>query len=253
MIPDIDGNVPYSAGGINADWTALGLKSSSEWKSTSNSTKLKIEDRGRFETLVLSGLVVDIIESAQAAPFTEFYTGPDMEEDARVKRTRREEMRQACKEWEKTATSRSAKNDPYETTCGRYAAFWRTIIGDRDLTWRGPPTSEWDFESRFEAWMGRGEKSQDDLYSRPYSDAAIIRCIYRSFLVTEKRYLALGRNNARPGDIVVLLRGGNVPFILRPICNGYYHFIGEAYVHGIMDGSFVQNARRKEVKEFRLR
>jgi hypothetical protein len=92
-----------------------------------------------------------------------------------------------------------------------------------------------------------------EAYTRPFSDAAIVRCLYRSFIVTEKGYLGLGRNSTQPGDIVCVLRGGNVPFILRRKGNGYYELVGEAYVHWIMDGSVARKSRKEELKEFRIR
>ena len=44
-----------------------------------------------------------------------------------------------------------------------------------------------------------------------------------------------------------------MPFILRKKDDGYYELVGEAYVHGIMDGSFVRKSRKEELKVFRIR
>jgi len=43
------------------------------------------------------------------------------------------------------------------------------------------------------------------------------------------------------GDAVVAFFGGEVPYILRAITpeNDIYHFIGECYVDGIMDGEVI--------------
>lgn len=35
------------------------------------------------------------------------------------------------------------------------------------------------------------------------------------------------------------MEGGRVPLVLRPDGDGYYMYIGEAYVHGSMDGEPV--------------
>jgi hypothetical protein len=40
-------------------------------------------------------------------------------------------------------------------------------------------------------------------------------------------------------DILCIFLGGNVPFILRPLGDGSYELVGEAYVHGVMDGEFM--------------
>ena len=42
--------------------------------------------------------------------------------------------------------------------------------------------------------------------------------------------------HVRKGDRVCILMGGQVPYILRPIQNGEYQLIGEAYFHGLMHG-----------------
>ena len=59
------------------------------------------------------------------------------------------------------------------------------------------------------------------------------------FFVTSTGSPALGPIALQEGDTVALLRGGNVPYVLRK-CTDYpqrlYHFVGECYVHGAMDG-----------------
>ncbi|KAL2203444.1 hypothetical protein CC79DRAFT_1056587 [Sarocladium strictum] len=63
------------------------------------------------------------------------------------------------------------------------------------------------------------------------------RCFYR----TRRGYLAMGPNDLQQGDVVCVLMGGAVPFILRPRGDGDgYTLIGDSYVHGIMDGELVQ-------------
>jgi hypothetical protein len=49
----------------------------------------------------------------------------------------------------------------------------------------------------------------------------------RRFLVTEEGYIGLAPNIAQKGDIVCVLLGGEVPFVLRPLKDGYYKLIGE--------------------------
>jgi hypothetical protein len=105
-----------------------------------------------------------------------------------------------------------------------------------------------------EAWMRSVDYEGDnEPYLRPYSDAAVWRCVKRSFIVTEKGYMGLGPSRTQSGDVVCVLRGGNVPFILRESQDRYYMFVGESYVHGIMDGSFVREAKMEDMREFRIR
>ena len=147
----------------------------------------------------------------------------------------------------------SLEANPYATLHGRREAFWRTLIADRDFDLKGPPKPSHDFAGRFEAWIGKNEgKVDNELYTRPYSDAAIWRCIRRSFVTTEKGYLGLAPWGAREGDVICVLRGGDVPFVLREKEHGYWALVGEAYLHGIMDGSWVRKAVKEDVMDFRI-
>ena len=57
----------------------------------------------------------------------------------------------------------------------------------------------------------------------------------RALFSTERGYIGLGPPHCRPGDLVCILFGGEVPFVLRPV-GGRYQLVGDAYVHGIMEG-----------------
>jgi hypothetical protein len=76
-------------------------------------------------------------------------------------------------------------------------------------------------------------------------------CEDRIFFITSKGYFGLCPRATELGDLVVALYGGSVLYILRPVSphlastsiplstgTGYL-FIGECYVHGLMDGSVV--------------
>ncbi|KAK7949236.1 uncharacterized protein PG986_010122 [Apiospora aurea] len=64
------------------------------------------------------------------------------------------------------------------------------------------------------------------------------RCLYR----TRRGYLGTGPAAVQRGDVVCVFMGGAVPFILRPRQKGDgYTLIGDAYVHGIMDGELVRD------------
>jgi len=52
---------------------------------------------------------------------------------------------------------------------------------------------------------------------------------------------------AKRGDIVVVLHGGKVPYLLRqdgPV-GGVYRFVGECYVEAIMSGELAADATRE--------
>ncbi|KAI4640795.1 hypothetical protein J4E93_008387 [Alternaria ventricosa] len=79
-------------------------------------------------------------------------------------------------------------------------------------------------------------------------------CMNRRFFVTGAGRVGIGPRCMQPGDVIVVLRGGRKPFILRKKSDGYW-LLGEAYVHGIMDGEAVQlhEAQGGSEEVFRVR
>ncbi|KAI0098139.1 heterokaryon incompatibility protein-domain-containing protein, partial [Nemania sp. FL0031] len=55
--------------------------------------------------------------------------------------------------------------------------------------------------------------------------------------------IGLGSKLVNSGDEVWVLAGGNVPFVLRRVMDGRYRLLEECYVHGVMHGEAVENAR----------
>jgi hypothetical protein len=49
-------------------------------------------------------------------------------------------------------------------------------------------------------------------------------------------------------DIVVMLLGGHVPFVLSAIDSNQWKLIGECYVHGIMNGETLEGEEADENK-----
>jgi hypothetical protein len=72
----------------------------------------------------------------------------------------------------------------------------------------------------------------------------------RRFCVTKNGALACVPTTARHGDIICVLFGGEVPYVLRPTRTGFYWVIGECYVNGIMHGESL--SYDTEVTEFPL-
>ena len=60
---------------------------------------------------------------------------------------------------------------------------------------------------------------------------------------TNSGFLGLAPTRTHPGDVVCVLLGGPVPFILRENIWGHYSLVGECYVDGIMDGEALNHLR----------
>lgn len=65
-------------------------------------------------------------------------------------------------------------------------------------------------------------------------------------------YLCLVPSSAKEGDVIILARGGRVPLVVRSPGEGaepgYWEFVGEAYIHGIMNGEAWDDTRCREFK-----
>ena len=63
----------------------------------------------------------------------------------------------------------------------------------------------------------------------------------RQICLTEKDRLAFVPQKAEEMDIICVIYGSEVPYVLRRMRNGHYRVIGECYVYGIMDGKAVDD------------
>jgi hypothetical protein len=74
----------------------------------------------------------------------------------------------------------------------------------------------------------------------------------RRVMTTMKGYVGLAHCQANAGDTICLFRGCSVPMILRQHLNDW-RVVGEAYVHGIMDGEFWDAQSDDDMQDFHLR
>lgn len=114
------------------------------------------------------------------------------------------------------------------------SAYLRTLVADlkmqgQDIISRGGSMY----------WRGHKEATPPDHLEIQHLFKQI--CFSRMFFTTLKHnYIGLAPYWATPGDAVFMLLGGEMFYIARPTLDGTYHYVGEAYVHGMMDGQAVQ-------------
>ena len=245
----------FTAGADNYAWVALGLPMPSHGIGSYNSLDVEFEQEGSLEILVVPGLIFDEVIAVFESPWIEFVDGFDVDEILESKLRRRNAIAHAASTWWTYVQTLPSEADPYTDNCGRFEAFWRTLITNHGMyISRGPVTAEMGFPEKCNEWMGRNSTgSNDEAYFRPYSDPAVDRCMWRSFLVTKRGYFSIGPRKTCVSDLVCIFRGAHAPFVLRPRDDGCYGLVGEAYVHGVMDGSFVRGANKEDTKKFRIR
>ncbi|CAG9983867.1 unnamed protein product [Clonostachys byssicola] len=77
------------------------------------------------------------------------------------------------------------------------------------------------------------------LRAERYAQAMRNVCHGRKAFTATGCSMGLGPDVLRPGDLVCVLFGGPVPYILRPLRGNAYHFVGECFVPGYMDGEAI--------------
>ncbi|KAL8717803.1 MAG: hypothetical protein Q9225_004989 [Loekoesia sp. 1 TL-2023] len=89
------------------------------------------------------------------------------------------------------------------------------------------------------------------VYARTYITNQRRALQNRRFFLTSKGYYGVGHRSLEVGDVCVVLRGANMPFILREApaqgqtgeVSNCYRLIGESYVQGIMRGEIFDGQR----------
>jgi len=205
------------------------------WSKASGSTKAEIHTSPN-EILSLSGFRVDEVSAVGPKIGTSMDSGE----------------REWKSEWEDIILHHQKMDDPYIGGGTVRAAFHRTLTKNRWCIVEPETGAFIDFctsDLSYSATSGTKEKTKSDYLleldiqgQRPFT--------------TRKGYLGIGSSKIQVGDLVCVLLGGKVPFILRHIdqtvCQLEYvslscSFVGQAYVHGIMRGEAIRERTDKMI------
>ena len=141
--------------------------------------------------------------------------------------------------------------------------FWRTLVADRGPNGLNPPTF---YPRACKAARNQSVKgshiSTSSLvhYGKSTIVAKFARRVQeviwmRRLITTERDLLGLAPQETKKRDLICILYGCSVPVVLRMRSDDktgkeYFQFIGECYVHGLMDGeAFDIQKAEKEKKE----
>jgi hypothetical protein len=84
--------------------------------------------------------------------------------------------------------------------------------------------------------------------------------LFRDLIFSQKGYIGMAPKGVEPGDLICILYGGRVPFILRDVSSKiphnekfgarpYYKVVGDSYIHGIMMGEALDLMEEQGLKE----
>jgi hypothetical protein len=218
---------------------------------------------GDKETLFLHGFVVDTVDfvngvGTEETPEVTVYTGDDLAIQAQCRQERLESTKKACLRWEEHIRTSNSVN--YLDSDGGYEeAFCRTIAANRTFSREALDS---DVKPMFDAWIGReiasdGASSSTTVETKrikDYSNSVVSLCAKRTFITTTTGYFGLAPQKTKSGDLVCIVYGADVAFILRKpepgLGNVPGSFIGEAYIHGIMQGEYLKNAKDEDFTAF---
>jgi len=148
----------------------------------------------------------------------------------------------------------SYKRDPAQWC----EALWRTMIGDLVMAEYPIERAKATHASEFleieralnnEEFPPQGHQSNYP----PHGMSGLFESLCgmipnHALFITKRGYLGIGPPTTSPGDQIWVFYNGNVPFVMRKrnteeVENGYHELrlVGDAYVHGIMDGQAISD------------
>ncbi|KAJ3542905.1 hypothetical protein NM208_g3857 [Fusarium decemcellulare] len=235
---------------VNKNFAACGNKTATDWIPTGNSN-----------TIALTGVKVDILEEVGAA-LTPKWVSVDSS-FSHVSAFVRE-----IKSFVEKSCLAHPKAPIYDSVAAA-EAVWRIPVGDREIASRhqfhyirATAASAERSESLFNVIEAYDQAmASDDRVSATWTWATTVQQNMGRFdlyypaimgyggwkpFLSPQGFVGLGPAATEVGDVLAIFYGAKVPFVLRPQSGGQYQLLGEAYVHGIMDGEFMQ-AQRDEV------
>jgi hypothetical protein len=190
--------------------------------------------------LSLMGCVVDEIKSV-GTPWTPSHVTP-VPYDGRL-RTYLDEIREFCRLSD--AIDAIDANDIYRTPDDRRCAHWRIPVGDLEhnelgLERRATDLSRGGYDGTVQNFTDVGARNDNTPGKASYQN--LLGCqFHRRPFISPRGFVGLAPAHAQEGDQVCIFLGAKFPYILRPTDKEKYQFIGEAYVHGIMYGEFMES------------
>ncbi|KAI1170176.1 HET-domain-containing protein [Nemania sp. FL0916] len=147
-----------------------------------------------------------------------------------------------------------------------FDAYWRTLCMDIVMTSSYIRRADERTRIKYDEWSQIFQSARGDsvvgspvVGRLPYHLRSFDRHVRtvgvgRRLFLSKRGYLGLAPGNAKVGDEIWVLDGGRLPLILRPSAKELheepdpeYSLVGDAYVHGIMDGEVVEDAKKRGI------
>jgi hypothetical protein len=187
------------------------------------------------------------------------------------------------RQWRQMLESEDWSDDKYFGTREKYItgqdlfdAFWHTLCGGVAGIYMGQTPQDhvivpaYEYErSLFDTWWRDKILNEEDKAAVPEPDKKYSTChilgfetqvgaaaMNRRFFISEHGFIGLAPADAKEGDMVCILLGGKVPYVLRQDPkvwfqdaggqNPCFNFVGDSYVQGIMNGEIIRSLESDE-------
>ncbi|KAH7926181.1 HET-domain-containing protein, partial [Leucogyrophana mollusca] len=140
---------------------------------------------------------------------------------------------------------------PYIAGGSSRMAFYRTLLLDCDIPYINPgtgspqrlpkPTLDVKSSKDTPSPIPIPPKSASEVDVLLHKIQGSLAFFYgRCFAMTSTGYMGVVPRTAKPGDWVCVLLGGELPFVIRKVGDGFFRLVGECYLQGIMDGEVME-------------
>jgi hypothetical protein len=141
----------------------------------------------------------------------------------------------------------------------RKETFYRTMLCDlTDKGTQAPAEYSGYFEGFLKALCSDTEEAEDgegilkNLQCGYTVEASMVKfAVSRRFCITREGRMGQAPRTAEIGDLICIFEGGRVPFVLKRKVEEKFSFVGESYVHGIMQGE-AMNGIEDSMREFAI-
>ena len=140
----------------------------------------------------------------------------------------------------------------YKNPNDRETAYYRIPVADREMNSNGfchqateATRAGYDFLKK-DLEVGNILASAVTMEKLGYWNMMAV-LLYRRPFITENGYVGLGPEHLDKDDVVVVFLGARFPYILRKSLRSGWTLVGEAYVHGIMYGEFMEEEKKEEI------
>ncbi|CZR68827.1 uncharacterized protein PAC_18727 [Phialocephala subalpina] len=150
----------------------------------------------------------------------------------------------------------SNPRDSYPSSGTVEEAFYHTLVADLKI---GPSKDGFSRGVSFDWELAAKSDSELDLEATRKRDEMLaslrVVCWARRLFWTSNGYIGIGPPSMKRNDMVCVLGGGQVLYILRQEEPDVFTFVGECYLHGMMDGQAMKyhDDGTPDFREFQIR